>query len=262
MGKISTIEDLKKELKRLSSILPVESMNYYQLSLFADEKKEFHYTYASHFAGFTEGTPRRELRAPSLVDAHNTLDAFSAIGEPVFVINTEDDFIFFIFVIGGNAMIEKNIFEKYLPHLLTPSASAYTFGKGFKSIQSVSKEQLRRFADPKLRMKIFNRDKRRCRICGANPETNEHVELHLHHITPYSIGGLTEENNLVTLCQKCHKGLPPGTDYTLFNYTDANVFDIERSTSASFNKKLLINILANEHRRKQYHKTSVRNKKS
>jgi hypothetical protein len=65
-------------------------------------------------------------------------------------------------------------------------------------------------------MKILNRDKRRCKICGASPANNEHVELNLHHIYPHGKGGLTEEENLITICRTCHKGLDPHIDLSLY----------------------------------------------
>ena len=38
------------------------------------------------------------------------------------------------------------------------------------------------------------------------------IELHVHHIVPWGNGGITEIENLVTLCSTCHDGLDPHFD--------------------------------------------------
>jgi len=55
-----------------------------------------------------------------------------------------------------------------------------------------------------LRYDILKRDKFRCQICGRSAEDG--VKLHVDHIIPISKGGLTEWNNLRTLCQDCNLG--------------------------------------------------------
>jgi len=42
----------------------------------------------------------------------------------------------------------------------------------------------------------------------------------VHHIKPFSEGGLTEKNNLITLCKTCHDGLYPHFDYSLYSLID------------------------------------------
>ena len=41
------------------------------------------------------------------------------------------------------------------------------------------------------------------------------VELYVHHVKPWGEGGLTVEENLVTLCHTCDKGLDPHGDFGL-----------------------------------------------
>jgi hypothetical protein len=62
--------------------------------------------------------------------------------------------------------------------------------------------------DPSLRLrfKILNRDKFKCVKCGASPATDQTIKLHIDHILPWSKGGLTVEDNLMTLCSKCNLG--------------------------------------------------------
>lgn len=54
-----------------------------------------------------------------------------------------------------------------------------------------------------IRVDVFRRDGHTCRYCGARPPA---VVLHVDHIVPVSRGGLTEMNNLQTLCASCNLG--------------------------------------------------------
>lgn len=53
-----------------------------------------------------------------------------------------------------------------------------------------------------LHYKIFKRDAFKCVVCGRN--ANDGIKLHVDHKIPYSLGGLTELNNLRTLCNECN----------------------------------------------------------
>jgi len=46
--------------------------------------------------------------------------------------------------------------------------------------------------------RIRKRDGYKCAICGSKEK------LEVHHIVPLSRGGASREDNLITLCQKCH----------------------------------------------------------
>lgn len=60
-----------------------------------------------------------------------------------------------------------------------------------------------RTARPKLRFEVFRRDSYRCQYCGrAAPE----YPLHVDHIVPWSKGGETSIENLVTSCRECNLG--------------------------------------------------------
>lgn len=248
MQKKDFLDHVSFEIERLSSTIPIPTNMYYQLGLFVDENNQFHTQTISHWVGFTKDKPQREIREASIINPERLLSLYKTIGEPVFVINTEKDFLFFVYVIGGNAIVEKSIAEKYIKHILQPSINVYSYDKGFVDIKSVPKEKLNRATHPKLRMKIFNRDKRRCKICGASPANNEHVELHIHHIIPYSSGGLTDENNLITLCHTCHNGLDPHIDYSLFTNIGVKLLS-SRMNNKPFVERLSRNIYAlNEYR--------------
>lgn len=55
----------------------------------------------------------------------------------------------------------------------------------------------------RLRWKVFQRDKYRCKVCGRRAGD---FELQVDHIIPWSKGGRTELENLRLLCWDCNQG--------------------------------------------------------
>lgn len=62
--------------------------------------------------------------------------------------------------------------------------------------------------DPSLRtrFRVLKRDNFSCRACGASPSTRPGLSLHVDHVTPWSKGGETVDENLQTLCEPCNLG--------------------------------------------------------
>ena len=62
--------------------------------------------------------------------------------------------------------------------------------------------------NPSLRMRfrVLCRDRFTCCACGLSPSTTPGTILQVDHMTPYSKGGETIEENLQTLCEKCNEG--------------------------------------------------------
>ena len=55
-----------------------------------------------------------------------------------------------------------------------------------------------------LRRQVLARDGHRCRCCGSRHS------LHIHHVLPWSCGGETRRDNLVTVCRWCHSLIHAG----------------------------------------------------
>ncbi|WP_334290864.1 HNH endonuclease [Oribacterium sp. P6A1] len=72
------------------------------------------------------------------------------------------------------------------------------------SMKSFAKEQ-RALMTNKLRQFIKKRDNYNCRFCGNSTHKEPNLLLEIDHIIPVAKGGLTEENNLQTLCWKCNR---------------------------------------------------------
>ncbi len=119
---------------------------------------------------------------------------------------------------GGNAAIQKQLAEEHLSMFLAPSEFYYMGPKMQKvSAKGISEKAKQHAPTPKQRMRIIKRDNYSCRICGRSPCRNVDIELHVHHIIPWGSSiGLTVNENLITLCHTCHKGLDPHEDKQLF----------------------------------------------
>ncbi len=69
---------------------------------------------------------------------------------------------------------------------------------------SFAKEQ-RALMTSKLRQHIKERDNYTCKFCGNSTHKEPNLLLEIDHIIPVAKGGLTEEDNLQTLCWKCNR---------------------------------------------------------
>ena len=89
-------------------------------------------------------------------------------------------------------MTEENIID--LIHRLTSKLSSETFAKEQRALMTT-----------KLRTYIKERDNYTCCECGNSIYVEPNLLLEIDHILPISKGGLTEEDNLRTLCWKCNR---------------------------------------------------------
>ena len=72
------------------------------------------------------------------------------------------------------------------------------------SLDALAKEQ-RALMTPKLRNFIKERDNYTCCECGNSVYAEPNLLLEIDHIIPVSKGGLTETDNLRTLCWRCNR---------------------------------------------------------
>lgn len=158
-----------------------------------------------------------ELRAASLVHPVRMRSAWSTLGQPSVVVN--DTFALLIhYRLGGNAVIRSDIVESWLPRILDPiECVPGSVLNPPRSLDSTPQASLAHRPSKKLRMDILGRDKFRCSSCRRRDGSTLDFELHVHHIRPFGQGGLTEPDNLITLCQTCHQGLDPHFEMGLFS---------------------------------------------
>lgn len=71
---------------------------------------------------------------------------------------------------------------------------------------NIIKHKTKREISDRLRFRILMRDGFTCKSCGKSPIKEFGVELHVDHINPWSKGGETVPENLVTKCKQCNLG--------------------------------------------------------
>lgn len=200
------------EVKRLRESAPLPDGVYYLFEFFADTDGSPASSFQTYFTGWSEESPRREIRKARRMKPEAVRVELSCIGILPLIVNDQDAFgILMIF--GGFGLVERGALPNYYPDLEEPEELARdSSGLGFRSLDPLPKSKLQYAPTKKLRMEVLKRDHARCLICGRSPASSVDVELHVHHIIPWGTGGLTEEPNLVTLCHTCHGGLYPHDD--------------------------------------------------
>jgi hypothetical protein len=206
---------LVERVKHLLDAVPDPSKDHYATSLLLSEGGGLEFGCQTHWVGYTEEHPRREIREASIVHADRMLESWRELGEPGMVIENADDFLLY-FSYGGNAVVEKGLAKSVIGDWLRPNTSVNVGEWGFASPTLLGDGAMQRAPSPKLRMRILKRDEYKCRVCGRSPKDHFDIELHVHHIRPWAAGGVTEDSNLMTLCHTCHNGLDPHFEFTLY----------------------------------------------
>lgn len=211
-------EDISQELK---SIDP--DKEYYAITLLGTVDGKMRWSAYTHWAGWANGKPGREIREASIVNALYMAETWKDLGEGYLVVNSTTGLLIYVRY-GGNALVDKEICEKYFRDIIRAQETAYDGAIGFKASSSLAPHVFKRAPRPKHRMNIIKRDQYRCKICGRRPDDYTDIELHVHHIRPWKKGGLTEDENLVTLCDTCHDGLQPHGELSLYQLLDPDAF--------------------------------------
>lgn len=96
----------------------------------------------------------------------------------------------------SKVVLEVSQFDTHLmknPSLVSEKVKHWAYQKGFNYGYSSRREA------------ILNRDNYTCQVCGK-----KHTKLEVHHIKYRSQGGNDNENNLITLCEDCHRDIHDG----------------------------------------------------
>ena len=97
----------------------------------------------------------------------------------------------------SNLIIEVSQFDTALmkdPRLFSEKVKHWGYQQGFNYGYSSRREA------------ILHRDNYTCQCCGK-----KNCRLEVHHVKFRSNGGTDDEENLITLCEDCHKGVHAGT---------------------------------------------------
>ena len=96
-----------------------------------------------------------------------------------------------------NLILEVSQFDTALmknPSLMNEKVKHWGYQKGFN------------YGYSSRRSAVLHRDNYTCQYCGK-----KNCRLEVHHIKFKSNGGTDDEENLITLCEDCHKGIHAGT---------------------------------------------------
>jgi hypothetical protein len=189
--------------------------DYYSLSLLAEENNQIILHGQTMWVGWADEDRKIELREFTHVKAVPMADHWQKCEMPYCVVNDVDDFAKW-YITGGHALVENDVATLLFPDSLKPSPSVVLGDLGFTGLRLLPKTIFRKAPTPKKRMAVLKRDKFKCKVCGRKPDNYVDIELNVHHIRPFSEGGFTHEENLITLCDTCHKGLDPHYEWSLF----------------------------------------------
>jgi hypothetical protein len=208
-------EQLLREMKDFD---PLGS--YFALTLGVSRGGQLFCSTQTHWVGWSERNPRWEIRAASLVNPRLITEMWDKIGRGW--VSVHDDASLSVYArLGGNALVEESVAETHLRWVIAPSECVHdgdtlVGGGGFTDTSRLPDSAAQRRApDRKLRMRVLKRDGYRCVACGRRPGDHVDLELHVHHVIPWRMHGPTAEDNLVTLCGTCHKGLDPDFEPSL-----------------------------------------------
>lgn len=188
--------------------------DYYALTIGSDRRGQPFWSVQSRWVGWSERNPKWELREARLVSPEAMSKAWSTTGQGWLAVHDQASLAIF-FQLGGNALVGKEVAETHLAEVIAPSecvrdGAVEVGGAGFINTEHLPDETVgRRAPTRKLRMQVLKRDNYRCVICGRKATDHVDIELHVHHLIPWRMDGPTAEENLVTLCGTCHKGLDP-----------------------------------------------------
>jgi hypothetical protein len=201
--------------------------SYYAITLLGLENGTVETSAFSHFVRFTDNSPKREIREASLVKPDVMASNWRTIGQTCVVVNEERHVVVFT-MIGGNALVERSLAEKWFGDVIAPN-QVVVESLGYRSVEGVEQQALNHALTPKLRMQVLERDQYRCRVCGERPADNVHVTLHVHHIRPWGggLGGMTVRDNLITVCHTCHAGFDPHYRPTFASLIGVDPFNVE-----------------------------------
>ena len=193
------------------------------------------------FAGFPEGGgPDKgvELREPVPVCPDRMTRLWEDVGQGWGVVNERAQLIW-LFRFGGNALIAEAVAREHLAEFVEPIEVVPNGAVGFRRFDPDAREVRRRRPRPRHRARILQRDGHRCQVCQRQPSNDGDIRLELHHIKPFSTGGLTIDENLITVCNECHESFDPHYQPGLFWLPDGHASRaLERHATDAHNQGL------------------------
>ncbi|MCL2773745.1 MAG: HNH endonuclease [Oscillospiraceae bacterium] len=137
------------------------------------------------------------------------LGIFNPIDEK-FVNTSAEDFLYnfiTVSILKGHFQGNKGYSLDMLPSYQNINLQKYEENNNIENVKlsdKISKQKKSRNIPLSLRYQVLKRDNSKCVVCGRS--VKDGVILHVDHIIPFSLGGLTTLDNLQTLCAECNIG--------------------------------------------------------
>jgi hypothetical protein len=238
MTKDTTTEERQEHLQQLARELKtiVPDITYFAATLLGDDDG-WRLSWQTTFAGWPDGGgPDKgvELREAAPIITENMIAIWDDAGEP-WIAATNPAHLAWFLRLGGHALIAEDIARKHFRSSVEPREVVANGAVGFIHYDPGSRNVTHHAPTRKQRMRVLKRDGYRCQLCGERPSDNPHIVLHVHHVRPFARGGLTIDENLITLCHTCHDGLEPHDDLALFWLPGGHVdWALAKETKAAF----------------------------
>jgi hypothetical protein len=226
---------LLEHIERMKTQQALPEADYYHITLLGTEDNKVNRSISTSWVGFTETKPQREIRRATVVIPDKLRKVLTSINQSSVIVNNDTD-LFIYMLIGGHGIIETTIAAKFFDDIINPREMAQSFSKGWKVVSDLLDHEDQHAPTKKLRASIIKRDEFKCKMCGRSPKNYVDIELHVHHILPWGQGGITEEDNLITLCSTCHEGLDPHYEMKLFELIDISWLQDAVVESDDYNK--------------------------
>jgi len=215
---------MKETLYPINKIVP--SRKYYAMTFTSSDEGEIYLEGQTMWVGYADEERKIELRQFSTVIPENMAKFWVDFEMPFCVVNDIEDFAKW-YVTGGHALVAADIAARLLPFSLKPLPCVKLANHGFSCLRIVSMAIFKKAPTPKKRMEVLKRDRFRCKVCGRRPDDYVDIVLNVHHIRPFSGGGFTHEDNLITLCHTCHNGLDPHYEWSLYSLLEDKSSDVK-----------------------------------
>ncbi len=219
-------DDLIAELRRVHAILGTETVNRaqfneYSVTSYTAIRNRFGWHEALKLAGITPApTAKRKWTVEQCFENLATVwthygrpPAYREMFEPPSTVSGKAyDGRWGTWRRALRAFVEWASSENDTSELESPSQPTPIVEPAAKPVIVGRSEGDQRQVGPRLRFRVFQRDRFRCVACGRSPATDLNVVLHADHITPVALGGKSFIENLQTLCEGCNlgKGNLPG----------------------------------------------------
>ncbi len=158
--------------------------------------------------------PCREIRRADQILVSTFDQAMTAFGDSYIWLRERKDIRGWV-KCGGWALSSSEFTKAALGCLLEPCTCVRTPLDLYSNVKFPRGRASARRIHRRVRERVLGRDGHQCLICKR--KGTKESRLTMHHVIPYSRGGQTAENNLVTLCESCNQKIGANEISKLFS---------------------------------------------